>query len=425
MLAHAERSCGSRSRRRRLRDDPSAIPSDEPFQGVSNAALARALSRATVPGRALPAAALMHTAVIQRDDPEAPIESEREFTPVLELNPRVIRLGFEAIRGRHLFGGTTSLENPLTVPFEILGRPIAPLDPSLLTAQIFYQGRCNQAFRSALVEFEARPFVSGPVSWRIGTSVDLRIGRLLVGPGASLDFSGTDLNTVIFFIRTLNTVSNEIPPECRAPPPERTEPDTPRTPPRTPDDGGGRRPPPRRPQPPRPARLPSFTLGFHYDSAILRGEETIHAVGWIRSLLQLIPQLRVQLRGHASLEGRERYNLRLSRRRAEAVRQFLLAGGVAEGRIETLALGEYAPAAAEPPDAGRSDLVPGSRLEETRNLNRRVEAILYDPTGVYEPRFPAYELSSHGLSLGLGSTGGPSLGVPPLRLGEPPAAVPR
>jgi outer membrane protein OmpA-like peptidoglycan-associated protein len=412
----AERSCGSRSRRHRDHDVAPAGLSDlrGPFAG--NAALARALSRTTLPARSLPSAAIVRTALIQRDD-EAPIDRESEFTPVLELNPRILRLGFEATRGRHLFGGSAGLENPLTVPFEILGRPIAPLDPSLLTAQIFYQGRCNQAFRSALVEFDSRPLVSGPVSWRIGASFDLRIGRLLVGPGASLDFSGSDLNTVIFFIRTLNTVSDEIPPECRAPPPERREPEPPRTGEGDGGDGGGGRPPPRRPRPPTPTptRLPSFTLGFHYDSTILRGEETIKTVGWIRSLMQLIPQLRVELRGHASLEGGERYNLRLSRRRADAVKRLLTAGGVSDARIDTLALGEYAPAAAERPSAGRSDLVPGSRLEQTRSLNRRVEAVLYDPTGAYEPRFPAYSLSSHDLSLGLG----PTVDEPRLQLGDP------
>jgi outer membrane protein OmpA-like peptidoglycan-associated protein len=50
--------------------------------------------------------------------------------------------------------------------------------------------------------------------------------------------------------------------------------------------------------------------------------------------------VRLQLSGHTDLRASERYNQALSERRVRAVRDYLVAHGVAVERLETTALGE-------------------------------------------------------------------------------------
>ena len=73
----------------------------------------------------------------------------------------------------------------------------------------------------------------------------------------------------------------------------------------------------------------------------------------------------IVLRGHTDSVGHDEANLRASRRRAEAVAEWLVENGVSEERIEIVALGEQRPVA---PNA-RPD---GSPDEEGRAKNRRV-----------------------------------------------------
>ena len=73
----------------------------------------------------------------------------------------------------------------------------------------------------------------------------------------------------------------------------------------------------------------------------------------------------IVLRGHTDSIGHDEANLRASRRRAEAVADWLVENGVSEERIEIVALGEQRPVA---PNA-RPD---GSPDEEGRAKNRRV-----------------------------------------------------
>jgi len=51
----------------------------------------------------------------------------------------------------------------------------------------------------------------------------------------------------------------------------------------------------------------------------------------------------IRIEGHASQEGDGPYNLRLSRCRAMAVRQFLIQSGVPAERLESLGFGESCP----------------------------------------------------------------------------------
>ena len=120
--------------------------------------------------------------------------------------------------------------------------------------------------------------------------------------------------------------------------------------------------------PPNPlaATVPFPDGGYELDAAarrLLRSviESEQAAEGWP-----------IVLRGHTDSEGSDRGNLFASRKRAEAVAGWLVENGIAEARIEVIALGEQRPAA---PNA-RLD---GTPDEEGRRRNRRVEVWIGPP----------------------------------------------
>ncbi|MCV6595816.1 MAG: peptidoglycan-associated lipoprotein Pal [Mangrovicoccus sp.] len=57
------------------------------------------------------------------------------------------------------------------------------------------------------------------------------------------------------------------------------------------------------------------------------------------------PSYRALIEGHADEQGTREYNLALGARRAAAVQEFLVARGVADGRVETVTFGKERPLA--------------------------------------------------------------------------------
>ena len=82
------------------------------------------------------------------------------------------------------------------------------------------------------------------------------------------------------------------------------------------------------------------------------------------------PERAVRIEGHTDAAGSDDLNRGLSERRAEAVREALVARGLEETRIATLGFGE------ERPIAGND--TPGGRQQ-----NRRVEIVVSDAQGVF------------------------------------------
>jgi outer membrane protein OmpA-like peptidoglycan-associated protein len=101
---------------------------------------------------------------------------------------------------------------------------------------------------------------------------------------------------------------------------------------------------------------------FDFDKATLKPAAQQELASVVQEL-QANPTLRVELVGHADATGSEAYNLGLSRRRAEAVRNFLVARGIAADRFQLAWKGESEPIAPNTTKAGRAQ-------------NRRVEITL-------------------------------------------------
>lgn len=80
-------------------------------------------------------------------------------------------------------------------------------------------------------------------------------------------------------------------------------------------------------------------------------------------ILIMYPKLRVEIEGHTDNRGSRSYNQKLSSRRAEAVRDYLVKKGVAGARLTTKGLG---------PDRPRAD----NDTAEGRARNRRIEFLI-------------------------------------------------
>ncbi len=106
-------------------------------------------------------------------------------------------------------------------------------------------------------------------------------------------------------------------------------------------------------------------IHFEFDSAVIKSEsfpvvravaEALRAHGHIR---------RMEIGGHTDSRGSAAYNLALSRRRAAAVKQFLVDEGIDPERLESEGYGETRP-------------ILDRRTEEAYAKNRRVEFLILD-----------------------------------------------
>ncbi len=109
----------------------------------------------------------------------------------------------------------------------------------------------------------------------------------------------------------------------------------------------------------------TVTIGFP-DGGSELDEDAQEAIGKVLASPQIDEGGAIILRGHSDAGGNDAVNLRVSRQRAEQVRDQLVDEGVEEDRIEVIAFGEQNPV--EP-----NALPDGTANEEGRSANRRVE----------------------------------------------------
>lgn len=100
---------------------------------------------------------------------------------------------------------------------------------------------------------------------------------------------------------------------------------------------------------------------FDSDQVLPAGRENLRQLA---NSLRDYPETEVLIVGHTDGQGADDYNLRLSNRRAESARQFLVAQGINGARIRTEGRGESEPVADNTTDAGRAQ-------------NRRVEVAIF------------------------------------------------
>jgi outer membrane protein OmpA-like peptidoglycan-associated protein len=128
--------------------------------------------------------------------------------------------------------------------------------------------------------------------------------------------------------------------------------------------------PPPPPPPPTPAAAPVQKkivlrgVNFDFDKANIRADAA-PILKEAAGILKENANLKVSVEGHTDAKGSDDYNLKLSLRRAAAVKAFLVTEGVAESNLSTRGLGESQPVASNETDDGRAQ-------------NRRVELKVTD-----------------------------------------------
>jgi len=139
--------------------------------------------------------------------------------------------------------------------------------------------------------------------------------------------------------------------------------------------------PPPPPPPPAPAPAPAPTVQkitlaakalFDFDKAVLKPEGKAAIDSEVISKLNSVSKLELVLvTGHTDRIGSQAYNQKLSERRANAVRDYLVSKGVARDKIETLGMGKTQPV----PGVVCNQAYPKERkaLIECLAPNRRVE----------------------------------------------------
>ena len=71
-------------------------------------------------------------------------------------------------------------------------------------------------------------------------------------------------------------------------------------------------------------------------------------------IMKLKPDMRIEVSGHTDNEGDEASNLKLSKERAESVKNYLISKGIVGGRITTVGYGETRPVADNSTSQGRA-----------------------------------------------------------------------
>ena len=103
---------------------------------------------------------------------------------------------------------------------------------------------------------------------------------------------------------------------------------------------------------------------FKYDSDSILTESN-ESLNEAFSFLNDIPQLKVKIVGHTSNEGKAKYNEKLSKKRAVAVLNYLIAKGISEDRMNA-------------EGKGSSELVAENDTDENKQKNRRIQFIITD-----------------------------------------------
>lgn len=115
---------------------------------------------------------------------------------------------------------------------------------------------------------------------------------------------------------------------------------------------------------------------FDFNSANLTKDSKIE-LDKLFSLLANNPTIEVEIQGHTDSKGNNAYNKKLSQKRAESVRSYVIKKGISKSRITAKGYGEKQPIA-------RNENADGSDNEEGRALNRRIELKILSKDGSHD-----------------------------------------
>jgi outer membrane protein OmpA-like peptidoglycan-associated protein/uncharacterized protein YegL len=118
---------------------------------------------------------------------------------------------------------------------------------------------------------------------------------------------------------------------------------------------------------PKPGEIAILDVYFDSDKDVLR-RDSDEAIDNIVQLMNIYPALKIELHGHTDSQNRtkdEEYNIKLSQRRADAVKEALLKQGIAPERITTRGFGE-------------TKAIANNDTAEGRAKNRRTEFIFIE-----------------------------------------------
>lgn len=114
-------------------------------------------------------------------------------------------------------------------------------------------------------------------------------------------------------------------------------------------------------------------IHFAYDQATLESDPaTQKTLADFVAFLKEHPQVKLEIEGHTDSRGSDEYNLELSRRRAVALREWLIVQGVQESRLTAVGKGETAPQVPEPAACSDQHPVDPAPCEAVWAQNRRV-----------------------------------------------------
>lgn len=105
--------------------------------------------------------------------------------------------------------------------------------------------------------------------------------------------------------------------------------------------------------------MPESIVNFAFDSSDLTPTAKVN-LDKLAEVLINNPDTNINIYGHTDSKGADDYNQKLSERRANSVKNYLMAKGVASSRMFPMGVGEREPVASNDTDAGRAQ-------------NRRVE----------------------------------------------------
>ncbi len=132
--------------------------------------------------------------------------------------------------------------------------------------------------------------------------------------------------------------------------------------------------PPARPAPPPPLPPPAPTeskkiilrgINFDFDKSNIK-REFVPVLDEAAQILKDNPSVKVTIEGHTDSIGTDAYNQKLSERRANAVKHYLVSKGVMADRLDAVGKGESQPIAPNTKPNGKDN-------PEGRAMNRRAE----------------------------------------------------